>query len=408
MDLYEQLPSSNLIHLPEFKFLLDTASDNGVTCLDFLTQSPAHLMKTLHRSINEISKFQQALRQDFDSALQEIKVEDYKETEKQQCFTTGNEELDNLLNGGIYSKGITEIFGESSTGKSQLLLQLALTVQLSEDLNGLNGQCVYIATEGDLPTRRLSDLIESSPLFRDEEGKPRVSQKKIFTVTCSDWANQDHITSVQLPVLLERHPSIKLIIIDSISHHLRVELQSKTFHESRENRQIIDAMAEKLLVLAQKHNLAVVVANQVSDKLLPEKPVRQDFKDYDFQLGWFIGWKNSSIYYRHKYNEIDKTDDNLLSDDEDYSLIIDQLSQYVKNKDNCRPAVTSSPELSTLKDKSNDSDVSSTTLQTSPILGFKRKRAIDIKVPNLGLTWANHLMTRIKLEKWYKASFCYD
>ena len=29
---------------------------------------------------------------------------------------------------------------------------------------------------------------------------------------------------------------------------------------------------------------------------------------------------------------------------------------------------------------------------------------MDTKVPGLGLTWANHLMTRIKLEKWYQAS----
>jgi len=36
------------------------------------------------------------------------------------------------------SHGITEIAGESASGKTQLCLQLCLTVQLSHDNGGLN------------------------------------------------------------------------------------------------------------------------------------------------------------------------------------------------------------------------------------------------------------------------------
>ncbi|CDO94859.1 unnamed protein product [Kluyveromyces dobzhanskii CBS 2104] len=322
-----------MIHQPEYKFLLDAATLRGITCMDFLSQSPSNLMKTINRSINEIIKFQAALRNEFELAFTNTKIQDAGSMDLQdqpRCFTTGNTQLDKLLGGGIYTKGITEIFGESSTGKSQLLLQLALSVQLPEDSNGLNGQAVYITTEGDLPTKRLKGIIEQSSLFRDDAGNTLVSQKKIFTVTCNDWANQEHVMTVQLPVLLERHPSINLVIIDSISHHLRVELESKTFKESRGNRQIIDSMAGNLLSIAQKHNLAVVVANQVSDKLLPEKPIRQDFKDYDYQLGWNIGWKNSTIFYRHKFNELEKHDEAILSDDEDYSLILNQVARKLQ------------------------------------------------------------------------------
>ncbi|CAG99826.1 putative DNA-dependent ATPase RAD57 [Kluyveromyces lactis] len=428
MDLYEQLPSSGMIHQPEYKFLLDAATFHGITCLDFLSQSPSNLMKTINRSINEIIKFQAALRNEFELALADIKIQDIttlKEDDKPRCFTTGNLGLDKLLGGGIYSKGITEIFGESSTGKSQLLLQLALSVQLPEDMNGLNGQSVYITTEGDLPTRRLKSIIEQSSLFKDEGGDCLVSQKKIFTVTCNDWANQEHVTTVQLPVLLERHPSIKLVIIDSISHHLRVELQSKTFQESRSNRYIIDSMAENLLSLAQKHNLAIVVANQVSDKLLPEKPIRQDFKDYDYQLGWNIGWKNSTIFYRHKFNEIEKYDETILSDDEDYTLIVDQVARKLQqnvpasvpdtnNKDPAQSVAALRTEAlrnnvisqqnSPQPTQSKTPVVPSQPQPSAPFLLSRRKREVDTKVPNLGLTWANHLMTRIKLEKRYKAS----
>jgi len=36
------------------------------------------------------------------------------------------------------SHGITEISGESSSGKTQMCLQFSLTVQLSQDNGGLN------------------------------------------------------------------------------------------------------------------------------------------------------------------------------------------------------------------------------------------------------------------------------
>ena len=41
--------------------------------------------------------------------------------------------------GGILSRGITEIAGESASGKTQLCMQLCLTVQLPLQLGGLNG-----------------------------------------------------------------------------------------------------------------------------------------------------------------------------------------------------------------------------------------------------------------------------
>lgn len=50
--------------------------------------------------------------------------------------------------GGLYPKGITEIAGESSAGKSQLCMQLLLQAQLPVHMGGLDGACVYLCTEG--------------------------------------------------------------------------------------------------------------------------------------------------------------------------------------------------------------------------------------------------------------------
>lgn len=48
----------------------------------------------------------------------------------ERFLTTGCSRLDAKLGGGIPCRGITQIYGAAGTGKSQLVLQLCLTVQL--------------------------------------------------------------------------------------------------------------------------------------------------------------------------------------------------------------------------------------------------------------------------------------
>ena len=61
---------------------------------------------------------------------------------KGQRLTTGCRILDGFLRGGILKQGITELTGVSSSGKTQLCLQLCLTVQLPKALGGLEGGMV--------------------------------------------------------------------------------------------------------------------------------------------------------------------------------------------------------------------------------------------------------------------------
>ena len=58
------------------------------------------------------------------------------------CYiTTGSQEFDKLLKGGIESGSITEVFGEFRTGKSQLCHTLAVTSQLDKESGGAGGKC---------------------------------------------------------------------------------------------------------------------------------------------------------------------------------------------------------------------------------------------------------------------------
>lgn len=62
---------------------------------------------------------------------------------KQDYCTTGCHLLDEVLSGGMPTFGITEVFGEAGSGKTQLCLQLALTAQLPVELGGLDAGGYY-------------------------------------------------------------------------------------------------------------------------------------------------------------------------------------------------------------------------------------------------------------------------
>ena len=69
--------------------------------------------------------------------------------------------LDRALGHGVLVPGLMELAGTSGAGKTQLSLQLCLTVQLPTMRGGLGGGAVYVATEDAFPAKRLQELAES-------------------------------------------------------------------------------------------------------------------------------------------------------------------------------------------------------------------------------------------------------
>jgi RecA/RadA recombinase len=71
---------------------------------------------------------------------------------------TGLEKLDNLLGGGIRNGTITDIFGASSTGKTQLALQIMVNTLLE------GGTVFYQDTTGTFRPERLLELFKPKGL----------------------------------------------------------------------------------------------------------------------------------------------------------------------------------------------------------------------------------------------------
>ncbi len=172
-------------------------------------------------------------------------------------LTTGSQNLDDLLMGGIEPGCVTELFGEYRTGKTQIAHQLCVNVQLNYEDGGLEGNALYIDTEGTFRPERIIQMAEGKNLDH------RIILKNI---TVGRAFNSDH------QVLLAREASkivdeknIKLIIVDSIIGHFRSEYVGRGTLASRQ--QMLNSHVHDLLRLTEMYDeLAVLVTNQVSSK----------------------------------------------------------------------------------------------------------------------------------------------
>ena len=75
----------------------------------------------------------------------------------QKCKTKCDS-VDMLLEGGLRSGEVTEVYGESCVGKTQICLQLLLTCMLLPEDGGLYGSSIYIQACPVYPVKRLTQI----------------------------------------------------------------------------------------------------------------------------------------------------------------------------------------------------------------------------------------------------------
>jgi len=172
-------------------------------------------------------------------------------------ITTGSQELDDLLGGGIETGCVTEFFGEFRTGKTQIAHQLCVNVQLPREQGGLEGRALYIDTEGTFRPERIIQMAEGLNLDYEE-----VLKNIIF----GRAYNSDHqILLIREAANIIKEKNIKIIIVDSLIGHFRSEYIGRGTLANRQ--QLINAHLHDLLRLCDIYpELAVVVTNQVQAK----------------------------------------------------------------------------------------------------------------------------------------------
>ncbi|MEM1629742.1 MAG: DNA repair and recombination protein RadA [Saccharolobus sp.] len=169
-------------------------------------------------------------------------------------ITTGSQALDGLLGGGIETRTMTEFFGEFGSGKTQLCHQLSVNVQLPPEKGGLSGKAVYIDTEGTFRWERIENMAKALGLDVDNV------MNNIYYIRA---INADHqITIVEdLQELVTKDPSIKLVIVDSVTSHFRAEYPGRENLAMRQQK--LNKHLHQLTRLSEVYDIAVVITNQV-------------------------------------------------------------------------------------------------------------------------------------------------
>ncbi|KAJ3239199.1 DNA repair protein xrcc3 [Chytriomyces hyalinus] len=199
-----------------------------------------------------------------------------------EALSTGCCSIDTLLGGGIQSGLLTEVYGESGAGKTQLALQLCVTCQWPQEKGGLGGGAAYILSEALFPSTRYHQL--ASTLHWDHSQTspytPEHYSDNVHILHVRDAETQMHAIQYHLPVLIRQH-GLKLIVVDSVAATLRYGFEDEKAEaeanddsnvkqskmNSTDRSALIVHLARVLKRIASEFNCAVVCLNQVTAQI---------------------------------------------------------------------------------------------------------------------------------------------
>ncbi len=172
-------------------------------------------------------------------------------------LTTSSQNLDDLLAGGVEPGSVTELFGEYRTGKTQIAHQLCVNVQLPYEKGGLEGNALYIDTEGTFRPERIIQMANALDLNYSEILK---------NIVIGRAYNSDHqVLLAREAARIIKEKNIKLVVVDSIIGHFRSEYVGRGTLANRQ--QLLNSHIHDLLRLTETFDeLAVLFTNQVSSR----------------------------------------------------------------------------------------------------------------------------------------------
>jgi len=198
--------------------------------------------------LNIVAAARKSLFVDFTTA-----EELWKKRQTMLKCSTGSKNLDKLLGGGIETQAVTEFIGEFGAGKTQICLMLSIMVQLPSEKGGLNGNVVYIDTEGTFIPERVFEMAKALGL------DPHKTLGNVFLARAYNSSHQCLLIEHLSKFCPENN--VKLVVVDSMIGHFRGEYIGRETLSERQ--QALNNQLHKLLRLTEAFNLPVVVTNQV-------------------------------------------------------------------------------------------------------------------------------------------------
>jgi DNA repair protein RadA len=173
-------------------------------------------------------------------------------------ISTGCIELDNLFKGGIETKSVTQFYGDSGSGKTQICHSLATIVSQDKSKGGVDSKCIYIDTENTFRADRVSEIAKAKGFNSD------LALENIILYQPLNSEEQELVVERLIPKVLAQSTDkrIKLIIVDSPITHYKTEYTGLS-EQSLKIQKVFRFMSN-LQRIGQSYGAAVVVTNHAS------------------------------------------------------------------------------------------------------------------------------------------------
>lgn len=168
--------------------------------------------------------------------------------ENMEQISTGSEDLDGILKGGVPTNYITEAYGAFSSGKTQLAHQLTVNC-----INELDQDVVFIDTEETFRTDRIKQMAEANGQDPDKV------LERVQHTSPEDTDDMIQITE-EVKSTFDLNNDFGLIVVDSIIAPFRAEYSGREEMTERQNK--LGDVLKKLSKLAGAYDLAVFYTNQ--------------------------------------------------------------------------------------------------------------------------------------------------
>jgi RAD51-like protein 3 len=226
---------------------------------------------------------------------------DLLEIPQTDVLSTGCYGIDGLLQGGLHPGEITEISGETATGKTQLAFSATLTTLCSNKDN----KVLFIDTVSTFSAERIRTLFLESDRFiyaRDQGMDEKDVMDRIRIVKCFDVYSvmefiedvRDHLENKDQDGNV--HTNIKLIIIDSFTA-IFTPLLGVT---QTQGHSLMVTLTRILRNLAKEYNIAILLVNAAIASI-PNNPVSV-FSSTKSKPSLGISWtfmSNIQLYLTH-------------------------------------------------------------------------------------------------------------
>ena len=193
------------------------------------------------------------------------------------------DDVDDLLGGGVETQSITEVYGEFGSGKSQITHQLAVNVQLPQEVGGLRGCAIFIDSEDTFRPERIDDMVRGLPddvidaTLADREIDGDASDEEAVDELVADVLEKIHVAKAfnsnhqillaeKAQDLAGEHDDtdwpVRMIAVDSLTAHFRAEYVGRG--QLAERQQKLNKHIHDLMRIGDIYNTAIIVTNQVS------------------------------------------------------------------------------------------------------------------------------------------------